>query len=210
VLPFFHVTGMQSVMNASLYCGGTLVILPRWDERRCGTTDYSLPRHKLDTGAIDDDRFLSNPRLPEYDISKLTRVSGGGAAMPAAIAQKLLDLSGQVYMEGYGLSETMAPSHLNPPQRMKQQCLGIPFFNVDSRVVDPITMQEVRQGETGEIWIQARNYFKAIGMIRKKPPMRSLNSTVKNFSVPVISAISMRKVFLFHGQAETHDQCQRI
>ena len=62
-------------------------------------------------------------------------------------------------MEGYGLSETMAPSHLNPPQRMKQQCLGIPFFNVDSRVVDPITMQEVRQGETGEIWIHGPQLF---------------------------------------------------
>jgi fatty-acyl-CoA synthase len=159
VLPFFHVTGMQSVMNASLYCGGTLVILPRWDRDVAGQliTRYHVTNWTLVPSMMID--FLSNPRLPEYDISKLTRVSGGGAAMPAAIAQKLLDLSGQVYMEGYGLSETMAPSHLNPPQRMKQQCLGIPFFNVDSRVVDPITMQEVRQGETGEIWIHGPQLF---------------------------------------------------
>jgi len=159
VLPFFHVTGMQSVMNASLYCGGTLVILPRWDRDVAGQliTRYHVTNWTLVPSMMID--FLSNPRLPEYDISKLTRVSGGGAAMPAAIAQKLLDLSGQVYMEGYGLSETMAPSHLNPPQRMKQQCLGIPFFNVDSRVVDPITMQEVRQGESGEIWIHGPQLF---------------------------------------------------
>lgn len=159
VLPFFHVTGMQSVMNATLYCGGTLVILPRWDRDAAGQliTRYHVTNWTLVPSMMID--FLSNPRLAEYDISKLTRVSGGGAAMPAAIAQKLLDLSGQVYMEGYGLSETMAPSHLNPPQRMKQQCLGIPFFNVDSRVVDPITMQEVRQGETGEIWIHGPQLF---------------------------------------------------
>jgi len=159
VLPFFHVTGMQSVMNAMLYCGGTLVILPRWDRDVAGQliTRYHVTSWTLVPSMMID--FLSNPRLPEYDISKLTRVSGGGAAMPAAIAQKLLDLSGQVYMEGYGLSETMAPSHLNPPQRMKQQCLGIPFFNVDSRVVDPVTMQEVKQGETGEIWIHGPQLF---------------------------------------------------
>ncbi len=159
VLPFFHVTGMQSVMNAMIYCGGTLVILPRWDRDAAGQliTRYAVSNWTLVPSMMID--FLSNPRLAEYDISKLTRVSGGGAAMPAAIAQKLLELSGQVYMEGYGLSETMAPSHLNPPQRMKQQCLGMPYFNVDSRIVDPTTLQEVKQGETGEIWIHGPQVF---------------------------------------------------
>ncbi|MFZ3000831.1 MAG: long-chain fatty acid--CoA ligase [Undibacterium umbellatum] len=159
VLPFFHVTGMQSVMNSMIYCGGTLVILPRWDRDAAGQliTRYAVSNWTLVPSMMID--FLSNPRLAEYDISRLTRVSGGGAAMPAAIAQKLLDLSGQVYMEGYGLSETMAASHVNPPQRMKQQCLGVPYFNVDSRIVDPTTLQEVKQGETGEIWIHGPQVF---------------------------------------------------
>lgn len=159
VLPFFHVTGMQSVMNSMIYCGATLVILPRWDRDAAGQliTRYAVTNWTLVPSMMID--FLSNPRLAEYDISRLTRVSGGGAAMPAAIAQKLLDLSGQVYMEGYGLSETMAASHVNPAQKMKQQCLGIPYFNVDSRIVDPTTMQEVKQGETGEIWIHGPQVF---------------------------------------------------
>ncbi|MFZ6641021.1 long-chain fatty acid--CoA ligase [Undibacterium sp. TC4M20W] len=159
VLPFFHVTGMQSVMNSMIYCGGTLVILPRWDRDAAGQliTRYAVSNWTLVPSMMID--FLSNPRLAEYDISRLTRVSGGGAAMPAAIAQKLLDLSGQVYMEGYGLSETMAASHVNPAQRMKQQCLGVPYFNVDSRIVDPTTLQEVKQGETGEIWIHGPQVF---------------------------------------------------
>ncbi|MFZ6645511.1 long-chain fatty acid--CoA ligase [Undibacterium sp. TJN25] len=160
VLPFFHVTGMQSVMNGAVYCGGALVILPRWDKDVAGQliTRYQVTSWTLVPAMMID--FLSNPRLAEYDISKLSRVSGGGAAMPAAIAQKLLALTGQTYMEGYGLSETMAPSHLNPPQRMKQQCLGIPYFSTDSRVVDPVTLQEVKQGETGEIWINGPQVFK--------------------------------------------------
>lgn len=159
VLPFFHVTGMQSVMNSMIYCGGTLVILPRWDRDAAGQliTRYAVSNWTLVPSMMID--FLSNPRLAEYDISRLNRVSGGGAAMPAAIAQKLMDLSGQVYMEGYGLSETMAASHVNPPQRMKQQCLGVPYFNVDSRIVDPTTLQEVKQGETGEIWIHGPQVF---------------------------------------------------
>jgi fatty-acyl-CoA synthase len=159
VLPFFHVTGMQSVMNAMIYTGGAIVVLPRWDRDAAGQliTRYKVTTWTLIPTMMID--FLSNPRLAEYDISGLKRVSGGGAAMPVAIAQKLLDLTGQQYMEGYGLSETMAASHVNPPNRMKQQCLGIPYLNVDSRIVDPVTFKEVPQGETGEIWIHGPQVF---------------------------------------------------
>ena len=159
VLPFFHVTGMQSVMNAMIYTGGAIVVLPRWDRDAAGQliTRYKVTTWTLIPTMMID--FLSNPRLAEYDISGLKRVSGGGAAMPAAIAQKLLDLTGQQYMEGYGLSETMGASHVNPPNRMKQQCLGVPYLNVDARIVDPITQKEVPQGETGEIWIDGPQVF---------------------------------------------------
>jgi fatty-acyl-CoA synthase len=159
VLPFFHVTGMQSVMNSMIYIGGALVILPRWDRDAAGQliTRYKVTNWTLIPTMMID--FLANPRLPEYDISGLKRISGGGAAMPAAVAQKLLELTGQKYLEGYGLSETMAASHMNPPQRLKQQCLGIPGPNVDSRIVDPVTLQEVKQGEVGEIWINGPQVF---------------------------------------------------
>jgi fatty-acyl-CoA synthase len=45
----------------------------------------------------------------------------------------------------------MAPSHINPPQRPKKQCLGIPMFNTESRVVNPDTMAELPPGEVGEV-----------------------------------------------------------
>ena len=159
VLPFFHVTGMQSVMNSMIYCGGAIVVLPRWDRDAAGQliTRYKVTTWTLIPTMMID--FLSNPRLAEYDISGLRRVSGGGAAMPAAIAQKLLDLTGQQYMEGYGLSETMAATHVNPSTRMKQQCLGVPYPNVDSRIVDPITLKELPPGEAGEIWINGPQVF---------------------------------------------------
>ena len=153
VLPFFHVTGMQVSMNATIFTGGSLVILPRWDRDVAGQliTRYGVTVWtNIPTMVID---FLANPKLSDYDISGLRRISGGGAAMPAAVAQKLFDLTGLQYMEGYGLSETMATTHSNPPQAMKQQCLGIPIFDVDARIVDPTTLAEMAQGEQGEILI---------------------------------------------------------
>ncbi len=159
VLPFFHVTGMQISMNGLIYSGGTIVILPRWERDMAAQL---IMRHKVThwtnivTMMID---FLSNPRLGEYDLSSLRRVSGGGASMPAPIAQKLFDLTGLQYMEGYGLSETMAPSHANPPQRMKHQCLGIPIFNTEARIIDPANLQPLPPNQVGEIVIHGPQLF---------------------------------------------------
>ena len=75
------------------------------------------------------------------------------------MAQRLLDVYGLAYCEGYGLTETAAPSHQNPVDHPKQQCLGIPFMSTDARVVDPETLQEVPQGEQGEIVIHGPEVF---------------------------------------------------
>jgi fatty-acyl-CoA synthase len=151
VLPFFHVTGLAGSMNGPIYAGATIVVLPRWDRdaaaelmQRYRVTVWQV----ISTMMID---FLSNPKLGGYDLSSLQGIRGGGAAMPAAIVARLKELTGLDYVEGYGMSETMAATHINPPQRPKAQCLGIPVFDVDARVVDPATLHEVPAGETGEI-----------------------------------------------------------
>jgi len=155
VLPFFHVTGMSGSMNGPLFAGASIVLLSRWDR---DVAAQCIQRHRvgiwqaISTMVVD---FLSNPQLGNYDLSSLQGIRGGGAAMPAAVTKKLKDLTGLDYVEGYGMSETLAATHINPPQRPKPQCLGIPVFDVDARVLDPLTLQEVAPGETGEIVIHA-------------------------------------------------------
>jgi fatty-acyl-CoA synthase len=155
VLPFFHVTGMAGSMNGPIYAGATIVILPRWDREAAA---LCMARYRvtvwqvISTMMID---FLSNPALAQHDLSSLRGIRGGGAAMPAAIVAKLKALTGLDYVEGYGMSETLAATHINPPQRPKPQCLGIPVFDVDARIVDPQTLQPLPDGEVGEIVIHA-------------------------------------------------------
>ncbi len=151
VLPFFHVTGMQNAMNGTIYLGATAVILPRWDRdvaleciQRFRVTGAQL----ISTMVVD---MLSHPDIERFDLSSIVSIGGGGAAMPEAISAKLKALTGLDYIEGYGMSETMAATHINPLQRPKRQCLGIPIFDVDARVVDPSTFAELPVGEVGEI-----------------------------------------------------------
>lgn len=151
VLPLFHVTGLSGSMNGPLFVGATVVVLPRWDRDAAAQL---IQRYRvtiwqaISTMVVD---FLANPCIADYDISSLQAIRGGGAAMPKAVAQQLKDLTGLDYVEGYGMSETMAATHINPPHRPKPQCLGIPVFDVDSRVVDPATFAELPPGEIGEI-----------------------------------------------------------
>ena len=151
VVPMFHITGMVSVMHASIYGSCTLVMMPRWDRDLAGRL---ISRYKvtnwtnIPTMVID---LLGSPHFDQYDLSSIRYIGGGGAAMPQAVAQRLLDNYGLRYVEGYGLTETAAPSHTNPPDHPKQQCLGVPFISCDSRVVDPETLAEMPPGEQGEI-----------------------------------------------------------
>ena len=151
VVPMFHITGMVSVMHASIYSGATLVLMPRWDRDLAGRliSRYRVTHWtNIPTMVID---LLGSPRFDEYDLSSLVYIGGGGAAMPQAVAQRLFEQFGLRYAEGYGLTETAAPSHSNPPDATKQQCLGVPFIGTDARVIDPDTLQEMPIGEQGEI-----------------------------------------------------------
>jgi len=157
-LPYFHITGMQNLLNAPIYGGGTLVLMKRWDRDRAAAL---IARHRVShwtampTMVID---FLASPRLAEYDLSSVRRIGGGGAGMPEAVCERLKQLTGLDFLEGYGLSETAHVSG-NPAHAFKRQCLGIPLFGTDLRIVDPETLRELPPGEVGEIVMSGPQVF---------------------------------------------------
>ena len=159
VVPMFHITGMTSVMHSGIYLGATLVLMPRWERELAGRliSKWQVTHWtNIPTMVID---LLGSPNFDKFNLKSLVHIGGGGAAMPQAVAQRLLDLYGLSYSEGYGLTETAAPSHNNPPDNPKQQCLGIPFMSVDARVVDPETLEEVQPGQSGEIVMHGPQIF---------------------------------------------------
>ncbi|MFT3717614.1 long-chain-fatty-acid--CoA ligase [Pseudorhodoferax sp.] len=151
VAPMFHMLGLQAGMNTSIMCGGTVVMMPRWDpllaarliERHRVTAWTAPPSMVID--------LLAQADAHRIDLSSLALLAGGGAAMPEAVSATLKERFGLSYNEAYGLTETAAFLHANPLQHGKRQCLGIPTQSVHSMVVDPETLQELPQGEVGEL-----------------------------------------------------------
>lgn len=160
VVPFFHVTGMQILMNMPIYIGAEIVVMTRWDrelallliERHQVTNWTNIPTMVID--------LFASPNFKSDSLKSLRYIGGGGAAMPEAVATRLYELTGLSYVEGYGLTETAAPTHSNHASRPKRQCLGIPFLNTESLVVNPKTMEPLGPNQTGEIVSRGPQVFK--------------------------------------------------
>ncbi|MGE8367505.1 long-chain fatty acid--CoA ligase [Cupriavidus sp.] len=160
VLPLFHVSGMQHGMNTPIHCGATIVMLPRWDREAAGRliSQHGVTHWMGNPTMVID--LLASANLERFNLTTLRHVGGGGAAMPQAVAERLKQQFGLSYLEGYGLSETMAATHNNPSDRPKQQCLGLPTFNTEARVIDPTTLKVLPVGEVGEIIVSGPQVFK--------------------------------------------------
>jgi len=160
VVPMFHITGLMYGVLGSVYTGATTVLMPRWDRELAGRliSRYRVTHWTCIPTMIID--LFGSPNYRGFDLSSLVYLSGGGAAMPHAVATRLQQEFGLTFAEGYGLTETAAPSHANPPERAKLQCLGMPIYGVDSRIVDPVTLQELPPGEVGEIVTNGPMVFK--------------------------------------------------
>ncbi len=155
VLPWFHITGMECQMNLMAYSGTTLIALGRFDVE---TVLRAIQQYKCTLTtliATINVALVNSPKTGNFDLSSMRGCFSGGAPVPAEVAHRWEQVTGYKLIEGYGLSETTAPTHLNPPQRPKYGTVGVPLPFVDAKVVsleDEVT--EVASGQSGEIVVR--------------------------------------------------------
>jgi acyl-CoA synthetase (AMP-forming)/AMP-acid ligase II len=99
--------------------------------------------------------IVNSPKTKNYDLSSLRACFSGGAPLPPEVAKRWKAMTGYELIEGYGMSETTAPTHINPPHRPKYGTVGLPIPGTDARIVsldDGVT--ELAQGQQGEIAVR--------------------------------------------------------
>lgn len=151
VAPLFHMLGLQNGMNVPITLGATTVMLPRW---HAPSAIDAIARHRVSVWAAPPAMVIdcfSQTQAATADLASLAVLSGGGAAMPEAIATMLQQRFGLAYNEAYGLTETASFLHANPLHRGKKQCLGVPTLGVRSIIVDPATLKPLPAGDVGEL-----------------------------------------------------------
>jgi acyl-CoA synthetase (AMP-forming)/AMP-acid ligase II len=155
VLPWFHISGLECQLNMMAYTGATLVVLGRFDLE---TMLRAIQRYRCTLTtliATVNVAVANSPLTRQYDLSSLRASFSGGAPVPAEVAQRWEAVTGVKLIEGYGLSETTAPTHSNPPHRPKYGTVGVPLPLVDARVVSlEDGVSELQPGESGEITVR--------------------------------------------------------
>jgi acyl-CoA synthetase (AMP-forming)/AMP-acid ligase II len=154
VLPFFHIYGMQVMMNCGLAAGATLVTMPRFDlelflrahQQHRVTFSYVAPPIVV--------ALAKHPMVAQYDLGSLRFMLSGAAPLSAELAAEAGHRIGCEIVQGYGMTELSPVSHFTPPGRNRPGASGLTVPNTECRIVDPASGASLGPGEDGELWIR--------------------------------------------------------
>lgn len=154
VLPFFHIYGMQVLMNGVIRWGSTTVTMPRFDleqflqliQDHKVTRVYVVPPIVL--------AMAKHPIVDNYDLSSLRILFSAAAPLSAELAAEAAERLDIEVVQGYGLTETSPVTHATPPGGFRPGSCGVTIPLTEVRVVDPDTGRDLGVGEDGEIWIR--------------------------------------------------------
>lgn len=152
-LPLFHVFGMTVTQNICLAVGGCMVLVP---DSRDMQVLLTLIRKKQPT-VITMVPALVRKLLEHCDAKDLDSARFcicGGAALSYDLLKGFKERTGQLIVEGYGLSEASPVTHCNIPRGLSvKRSIGLPIVNTDAKIVDE-TGHEVPVGAVGELWVR--------------------------------------------------------
>lgn len=158
LLPFFHVFGLNVVLNLSLMVGGRLVLA---DGVEAGLD--AVAEHAVSLVAGVPALFDAWARLagPGSDALGTVRMAISGAApLGPEVAVRFRDSFGIPLWQGYGLTEA-SPVVTSPLMEAEPVLgsVGIPLPGVEVRLADP-SGEPARVGDPGEVWVRGPNVFK--------------------------------------------------
>jgi 4-coumarate--CoA ligase len=154
VLPFFHIYGMQVLMNTGLRAGVTVITMPRFDleEFLRLHQEHGITRSFVAPPIVV--ALAKHPMVDSYDLSALRQVFSGAAPLSAELSLECGARLGCDVVQGYGMTELSPVSHLTPPGSYKPGSCGVTAPNTLTMVVDPVSQKELGVDEDGEICIK--------------------------------------------------------
>jgi acyl-CoA synthetase (AMP-forming)/AMP-acid ligase II len=160
VLPFFHIYGMQVLMNTGLRAGATIVTMPRFDLEQFLAlhAKYGLTRAFVAPPMVV--ALAKHPIVDDYDLSTLRLIFSGAAPLSAELAIECGTRLGCEVVQGYGMTELSPVSHATPPGMFKPGSVGVTVPNTEVNIVDPLTQALLGVDEDGEVCVRGPQVMK--------------------------------------------------
>jgi acyl-CoA synthetase (AMP-forming)/AMP-acid ligase II len=153
-LPFFHIYGMNVLMNSFLAGGAGLVTVPRFDLEAVLRHIQTHRVQKLLIAPPVAIALTKHPMVDQFDLSSLQIVVSAAAPLGAEVAETVSRRIGCRVIQGYGMTELSPLSHAVPHRSPRPGAVGISAPSTLTRIVSPATGRDCGHGEEGEVWVQ--------------------------------------------------------
>ncbi len=154
--PFFHIAGVFTCLNV-VYLGWSQILIPNPRDAKhiCKEMAKYQPSVLANVPSLYQ-IMLRNPKFRKLDHSKLEYCVSAAAPFPLESQKEFESIIGKgKIIEAYGMTETSPLTASNPSRgKKKLGSIGLPLNNMDLKLVDPETGEEVPLGEAGEICIK--------------------------------------------------------
>ena len=158
VVPLFHVLGLNSILNLSLWVGSTLVLVERFD-----------PMSMVELIVEEQVSIIAGPPtmwsaltqledVPEGAFSSIRLAASGAAAISDRVVTEAQDRFGIRIYEGYGLTEASPTVTLATGTDAPVGSIGKPIPGVEVRLADKDG--DVYVGDPGEVLVRGPNVFR--------------------------------------------------
>jgi len=165
-LPIFHAHGLFVAVNVSLNVGASMIFLPKFDidvvmdKIGDATTMMGVPTFYT--------RMLADARCTPENLGHMRLFVSGSAPLLAETHREFEDKTGQRILERYGMTETTMSSSNPYDGERRAGTVGFPLPNIELRVVDPETGDNLPNGNIGNLEVRGPNVFQGYWRMPEK------------------------------------------
>jgi len=159
VLPLYHIYGITSVINVSIYLGLTIELFSMFDPEKVIKVAQAESETILFAVPTMYNRLIQVASKNPPGRCSLKFCISGGSSLPVEFLNRFESLLNTKIYEGYGLTE--APVCVENPYKglTKPGSIGLPITEFSAKIVD-IDGNEVAPGESGELLIKGPGVMK--------------------------------------------------
>ena len=159
-LPFFHIYGLEVVMNTYLAAGGGLITMPRFDLEQFLRLTQDHKARRLWIAPPVALALAKHPLVDQFDLSSLEVVISAAAPLGADVCQAMGRRLGCTTMQAYGMTELSPASHVNSQAAPRAGSVGPSVPGTSCRIVDPASGEDLGANGEGELWIKGPQVMK--------------------------------------------------
>jgi len=158
ILPIFHGFGLGVCINAAFMGGGKSILVPTFTpEDVAKLINKKKPSFVIGVPTLYE-ALNENSLFQKSDLSCIKAAFSGADTLPRVVKEKFEKIvasqGGNVkLLEGYGLTEAVTAIMAMPISEYREGSIGVPFPDMEAKIVKVDTIEEQVIGEEGEICI---------------------------------------------------------